>query len=60
VTAENVAKAEADILRLTSHKGDPSSQPAVSEVADGVDVHTVEPVPVVDKQEETQGKEVAI
>ena len=51
VTAENIAKAEADILRLTSHKGD-SSKPAVSE---GVDINIVEPVPVV---EETQTEEV--
>jgi hypothetical protein len=34
VTAENIAKAEADIQRLTSHKDDSSSKPAVSEVAD--------------------------
>lgn len=56
VTAENVAKAEADILRLTSHKGDSSSKPAVSE---GVDINTVEPAePVV--VEETQAEEVTI
>jgi hypothetical protein len=54
-TAENIAKAEADILRLTSHKGDSSSKPAVSE---GVDINTVEPVPVV--EEETQAEEVTI
>jgi hypothetical protein len=54
VTAENVAKAEADILRLTSQKGDSSSIPALSE---GVDMNTVEPVPVV---EETQAEEVTI
>jgi len=58
VTAENVAKAEADIQRLTNHKGDPSSKPAVGEVDDVVDVQTVESVPVVDK--ETQAEEVAI
>jgi len=51
VTAENVAKAEADILRLTSHKGDSLSKPAASE---GVDMDTAEPV------EETQAEEVAI
>ena len=55
VTAENIAKAEADILRLTSHKGDSSSKPAVSE---GVDMNTVESVPVV--EEETQVEEVTI
>lgn len=54
VTAENIAKAEADILRLTSQKGDSSLKPAVSE---GVDVNTIEPVPVV---EEAQAEEVAI
>ena len=54
VTAENIAKAEADILRLTSHKGDSSSKLAVSE---GVDINTVETVPVV---EETQAEEVTI
>ena len=54
VTAENIAKAEADILRLTSQKGDSSSKPAVSE---GVDIDTIEPVPVV---EEAQTEEVAI
>ena len=55
VTAENIAKAEADIQRLTSHKGDSSSIPAVSE---GVDINTVEPVPVV--EQETQAEEVTI
>ena len=53
VTAENIAKAEADILRLTSQKGDSSSKPAVGE---GVEMNTVEPVSVV--EEETQAEEV--
>jgi hypothetical protein len=48
VTAENIAKAEADILRLTNQKGDSSSKPAVSEE---VDINNIEAVPVV---EETQ------
>ena len=55
VTAENIAKAEAEILRLTSQKGDSSSKPGVSE---GVDTNAVEPVPAV--EEETQAEEVAI
>jgi hypothetical protein len=54
VTAENIAKAEADILRLTTQKGDSSSKPAVSEE---VDTNTIEPVPVV---EETQTGKDAI
>ena len=60
VTAENVAKAEADIQRLTSHNGDPSSKPAVDEVDDVVDVQTVESVPVVEKEEGTQAEEVVL
>jgi hypothetical protein len=54
VTAENIAKAEADIQRLTSQKGDSSSKPAVSE---RVDINIIEPVLVV---EEAQAEEVAI
>ena len=40
VTAENIAKAEADIQGLISHKGDPSSKPVINEVGDVVDVNT--------------------
>jgi hypothetical protein len=57
VTAENIAKAEADIQRLTNYKDDSSSKPAVTEVDDVFDVDTVDPVPAVDKQEETELEE---
>lgn len=60
VTAENITKAEADIQRLTSNRGDPSSKSAVSEVDDTVDVNAVEPVPTVDQQEEAQTEEAII
>ncbi|KAF8812428.1 hypothetical protein BYT27DRAFT_6418422 [Phlegmacium glaucopus] len=52
VTAENIAKAEADIQRLTSNKGDSSSKPAVTEVDDAVDANAVELVPVEEAQTE--------
>ena len=57
VTAENIAKAEAEIQRLTGNKGD-SSKPVVNEVDDVVvDVNTVA---VVDEQEEAQTEETAV
>ena len=57
VTAENIAKAEADIQRLTNYKDDPSSKPAVTEADGVIGVDTVEPVPAVEKQEETEAEE---
>lgn len=51
VTAENIAKAEADIRRLTlTGKGDDSSSKPTIE--DGADVNTAELVPIADKEEE--------
>ena len=59
VTAENIAKAEADIQRLT--KGDSLSKPAASEGDDGVDVNAAPvAVPVIDEQEDAQTEEATI
>jgi len=56
VTAENIAKAEADIrrLELTGKGDDSSSKPPANEVDGVVDVDTVELVPIADKEGETQ------